>query len=75
MGSRLSDAQYILLQRLDCTYYLMLDNDDAGQKCTKEIISKFRGISTLKQVIYDKHQPDDLIPEELYKAILKAKKI
>lgn len=74
MGSRLSHLQKILLERLDCTFYLMLDNDEAGEKGTNEIFSEFKGISSLKQVIYDKKQPDDLTPEELYKAILLARR-
>ena len=74
MSSTLTDLQAVLLQRLHCKLLLMLDNDEAGRKCSHNILSNFSGITPICEVQYynEYHQPDDIPPKELHKAIISA---
>jgi DNA primase len=74
-GSYLSDIQADLLRRVNTSYYIMLDNDEAGKKGTEEIIYKLFNVCNLHQISYNTKQPDDLLSSELEKNIANNQKI
>jgi DNA primase len=75
MSSTVSELQYVMLSRLNCNLLLMLDNDDAGRKCSHNILSTFAGITPVCEVQYSEyHQPDDVPAKELHVKIIKARR-
>lgn len=87
MGSYMSERQQWLLERLGATVYIMLDNDEAGQKAlrglpaTEEraavpgIAEKLSRSLTVRVAQYDeqKQQPSDLAQVEVITALQEAK--
>lgn len=86
MGSYMSEQQKWLLERLGATVYIMLDNDEAGQKALRGFVSptgrivpgiaEKLGISLPVRIAkYDeqKQQPSDLSPQEVISSLEQAK--
>lgn len=87
MGSYMSEGQKWLLERMGATVYIMLDNDEAGQKAlrglpeTEErgavpgIAEKLSRSLPVRIAEYNsqKHQPSDLAQDEVISALQQAK--
>ena len=69
MGSYMSDHQKDLLQRLGGRIYLFLDNDGAGHKGYNFISKSLSTSNDISIVKYEGHQPTDLPPNEVHRAI------
>lgn len=75
MGSNFTEEQKNLLLRLKTKYYIMLDNDGAGEIGKNIIKEKLYKFSPLYMVEYQSKQPDDLSKIELEQSIKQAKEI
>lgn len=86
MGSYMSDRQRWLLERFGATVYIMLDNDEAGEKATRGFIDprgrfhpgipeQLSGALPVRIAAYDKQkkQPSDLAQDEVIEALQQAK--
>lgn len=70
-GSSLKDEQYNTLIKSGLNLVTSFDSDDAGRKCTKEVISKFKYKATIRTVqIPEGKDPADISREELQQAYL-----
>lgn len=59
-GSSLSEEQFKLLVKLGVNIVTSFDNDNAGNKCTKKVIERFKNISDIYCVVLpDGNDPDD----------------
>jgi hypothetical protein len=84
MGSYMSDRQRWLLERLGAAVYIMLDNDEAGQRATYRftdprgryhpgIPEQLSSSLPVRIAAYDKRQPSDLAQDEAIEALRQAK--
>jgi hypothetical protein len=84
MGSYMSDRQRWLLERLGAAVYIMLDNDEAGQRATygftdprgryhPGIPEQLSSSLPVRIAAYDKRQPSDLAQDEAIEALRQAK--
>ena len=69
MGSYMSPEQRDLLQRLGGRIYLFLDNDGAGHRGYNYISKSLSSCLDVSIVKYEGHQPTDLPPDEVHRAI------
>lgn len=69
IGSYLSEEQQWMIEKLGSTVYIMFDNDMAGQKGLKVSGKKLSAGLRVKVVTYEKKQPTDLTPQEIYSAL------
>lgn len=65
-GSSLKTEQKALLLKTGLDIVTSFDNDDAGNKCTKDVLQYFKQKATVKQVQFPiGKDPGDCIPDEL----------
>ena len=70
-GSSLKEEQYKMLLKLPLNITLSFDNDDAGKKCTKEVMKKFKNKSEIKVIdLPVGYDPADCTKEQLLSAYL-----
>ena len=73
-GSSISDEQYRKILKLGINVVFCFDNDDAGNKCYKKAVEKFKyNLSTKKIELPIGCDPEEITPEELQKAYKAAK--
>ena len=68
MGSEMSKTQMRLLAKFTDTVWLMLDNDEPGQKAATKILPILAEYVFARRVLYpygESSQPEDFTPEEL----------
>lgn len=71
-GSSFSNFQFFLLKKLTNNIYLLLDNDDAGVKATKSIISRYSSHANITSISFPKEYHDIydyLQTEPMYKIL------
>jgi DNA primase len=70
-GSSLKEEQYKTLLKTGKDITTSFDNDKAGQKCTQEVLKKFKNKAELHVIdLPEDHDPADCTPETLRQAYL-----
>ena len=69
LGSHMTYVQQLLLEKLGCTLYLMLDNDEAGQNGLIQMAPKLANCCPVKVVEYEGKQPSSLTKDQILEAI------
>jgi len=69
LGSHMTKAQHRLFERLGCTLYLMLDNDDAGKHGLVQMAPQLAKTGFVKIVPYEGRQPSGLNSAQVLEAL------
>jgi len=74
LGSYLKQGQQWILEHLGGVVYVMMDNDDAGEKGAAQIGASLSRSLKVRMVTFrpTAHQPTDLCPTEIHQAIEQA---